>query len=150
MKRAFHFRLARVARVREVFEEEARAEFTLALREQHRAEARYQAARAGLIRGHEAQADAQCQGQLDVRALLARERALLGLEEELHQAHAGELEARRASEDMRAAWQVRRGERQALEELAQRHKERHGMDVSRMENAEIDEVASQRFSHEAS
>lgn len=146
MKRAFRFRLARVLRVREVFEEQARAELTAALSALAFAEARCAHLRAEIARGQEAQLQSQSGGSLDVRALLARERALEMLDLELGTAHVAEAEARHFADEQRAVWQVRRGESRALEQLAERQKTRHGMEVSRLDNADLDEVASQRFS----
>jgi flagellar export protein FliJ len=147
VKRAFTFRLARVARVREVFEEEARGEFTAALAELHAREARCEALRLELDQGLAAQARAQLAASLDVTALLARERSLSTLGVALTEARAEAAQARAAAEERRTIWQARRGERQALDELSKRHKVRHLTELARAENAESDEVATQRFSH---
>lgn len=147
MKRAFTFRLARVARVREVFEEEARGEFTTALHELHLCEARCDQLRQELDQGVQAQGNAQLAGTLDIKALLARERSLETLQRTLVQARQVAAQARAQAEERRAIWQTRRGEWQALVELSDRHKQRHMEQVNRAENAESDEVATQRFSH---
>ena len=147
MKRAFTFRLARVARVREVFEEEARGAFTAALAILHAHEEHCEALRQEFDRGVAAQDKAQLAPNLDVAALLAAERSLTTLGVALTEARAQAAQARAAAEEQRSIWQARRGESQALDELAKRHRERHLVEVARAENAESDEVASQRFSH---
>ena len=147
MKRAFTFRLARVARVRKVFEEQAQAALSAALLEQTALEARCDALRRQLDLGTESLAKSQTHASLDVSALIARERSLLQLGQELTQARHLAAEARRVVEEKRSLWQARRSDRQALDELSSRHKERHLHDLNRADNAEADEVATQRFSH---
>jgi len=147
VKRAFTFRLARVARVRKVFEDEAQAAFSAALLELRNIESRCDSLRRELDHGHESLAQSQTHGRLDISALLARERSLLVLGQELTQARAAAARASAHVEHQRSIWQAKRSDRQALDELAKRHKLRHIQDINRAENAESDEVATQRFSH---
>lgn len=150
MKRAFTFRLARVARVREVFEEEARGALAAALLDLREAEARYDALREELDAGVRAQAHAQTAKDLDVPGLLAHERALETLQRRLAEARLAAAEARAVAEEQRSIWQARKRDRQALDELADRDKQRHLGELARAENAEADEVATQRFSQSRS
>ncbi len=147
MKRAFTFRLARVARVREVFEEEARADFTAALSALLAAETHSQKITRALQRGRAAQAEAQGSRSLDVSALLARERSIETLGAALMKARELEAAARGHAEEKRSAWQAKKAEHQALQNLSERHRMRHYEEVSRAENAENDEAAIGRFSH---
>jgi flagellar export protein FliJ len=147
VKRAFQFRLARVARAREIFEEEARAHLAVAQGAANQARAHVAALEAAIQTGHATQATIQAQpgAPLDVRALLSRDQSLVSLQTALARARQLAAAADRVADEKRAAWQLRRQDCHALEELRKRDFERHLNGLQRVENAEMDEVAGRRF-----
>lgn len=149
MKRAFRFRLARVARVRELLEETARAELSAALGELHKAEDRVALWTAELHAGRALLATAQVAGSLDAATHLARQQALETIEASIRFAEEERLRLAGLAEEARAAWQERRADKEALARLSERHRERHEAELARLEAAELDEVGSQRFARRA-
>lgn len=146
MKRAFRFRLARVARAREILEEAARAEFAAAQNHANALHARAAEIEAAIAGGHASQATLQgTSGALDIGALLSRDRSIAALEVKLVRARHAAAEADRAAEEQRALWQVKKQATSALEQLKNRHREEHRIAVQRAENAEMDEIAGRRF-----
>ncbi len=149
MKRAFRFRLARVARVRELFEETARMELSAALGAVHAIEDRIEAWTAEL---HESRAElgtAQSRGFLDVDAHLARHKAVTELERSILEADQERERLAEVAETARATWQERRADKEALARLSDRHRERHRAELQAAEAAELDEVAIQRARRKA-
>lgn len=144
MKRAFHFRLARVQRVRELFEETARTELSAALGAVHAMEDKISAWTEELRSGRADLARAQAHGHLDVDAHIARQRTLSTLEVRILEADAERERLAEVAEEARAAWQERRSDKEALARLSDRHRERHRAELERAEAAELDEVAIQR------
>ncbi|MDF1799700.1 MAG: flagellar FliJ family protein [Planctomycetota bacterium] len=144
MKRAFRFKLARVERVRGLFEETARAEFSTALAAVHAAEEHLDALRAEVLRGRSALAAAQLAGHLDARAHLARHEGLSCVIEAVVTAEAERARLAANAEELRLAWQARRADKLALTRMSERHKERHLAEVAKVELAELDEIAIQR------
>lgn len=147
MKRVFQFRLARVARVREIFEGVARAEFAEALNHQHALERRCGILRNEIAAGHASQAAVQSvgTGALDITALLARERSIEALTRELAVTHQNFLKARTAAETRRGAWQDKKQDCKALETLEDRDRERHQKALFEYENEESEDSAAQAF-----
>ena len=145
MKRAFRFRLERVARARALAEEAARADLAAAQDVARRADERVDALARTIASGHVTQAALQTAGRLDVRGLLSRDRSLEQVERQLQAAHATAREAAERAEAQLAVWRDRKQDASALETLEERHREAHRQALQKAENAELDEAAGQRF-----
>jgi len=150
MKRAFRFKLARVERVRGLFEETARAEFSAAIAAVHAAEEHLDGLRAEVLRGRSSLATVQAAGHLDARAHLARHEALSCVIDAVVTAEAERARLAGIAEELRLTWQARRADKQALTRMSERHKERHQAEVAKVELAELDEIAIQRAARNSS
>lgn len=143
MKRRFEFRLRRVARVRAIEErlareERAAAELAARAAEKAREDAReaLQAARLQLARG--------LAGTVDPRLVISAHRLV-----DDHQRRLGERTGRAAGERRLAdaaaeVHRERKAAAQAMERLEERAAARHREALTREENSQMDEVASQR------
>jgi len=143
MKRRFDFRLQRVARVRDLEEQVARAERATAEGQARAAEARRDEARAVLERSRSWLADF-LRGRFSPTDALVAQRALDGEHRRLQRSLESARTARTQAERMAQAHKTARGAARALEELRARALERHRAALERQDNAALDEIAAQR------
>ena len=148
MKR-FQFRLARLSKVRALQEEIARAEWQaaedIAIRAERRVneiESLVDATNASL-RGLQGSTELASDEVLVHQGLL--ERVLSTLAGARHQAS----ELRAAAEVVREPWTAMRVDLEGLERLEGRARERHQMELTRTEIAEIDQIAQERAARRA-
>lgn len=144
MKRRFHFRLARLLRVRSIAERAARAEWATAAADAHRADEAVDRTRADIETARRELASMQAATLLAPDAILASDRAAAHLRDLLRTRLARADHAHRLAERQREAWSERRRDEHALERLEQRQRELHRTELERVENAENDEWAASR------
>lgn len=143
MKR-FEFRLARLAKVRRIEEERARAAW-------QSAEAAARAAEQAVLEGEaEVQAayqhlrTAQASSRLTPLQVISFNDAIAGL---LRALDATRAEARRLADEAaakREPWQAARAELEGLERLEDKARTKHRLERERLENMEMDQLASER------
>lgn len=138
---AFRFRLARVLRVRDVAERDARAGWGAAQREALAAGERAGALRGAADRAGEELARVQQTAPERVPALDA---GLLRTWEALRAARARTAELDRAADALRERWVERRRDRRALELLRDRARGEWRREADRREESELAEWASRR------
>lgn len=137
MKRRFEFRLARVKRVREIEEDVARATWLAA-----EAEAASAAAERDRLRSHIAQERAWLAAtRPDPAEVLLHYRLLSRLLSLLRGRKERSLTLRAQADRLAGSWRQRERERRALVELEGRKRQRHVMELRRLENLEMDEIA---------
>jgi flagellar export protein FliJ len=148
MKR-FQFRLARLAKVRELQEEIARAEWQAAEDLALRAELRVTELLELVAETNAALRELQGSPDLSSGEVLALqdllERVLFTLEGARRQA----AELRAAAEHAREPWTALRVEIEGLARLEGRAREQHRTEVTRAENAELDQIALERAARRA-
>ncbi len=149
MKRRFEFRLARLARVRSVLEETARSEWSQAEGTAREAETEWSTSADARARAQRDLASNLAGGSVDPRAVLQAQEAIdqLGALERTkrEQAQTKRWQASRFQE----AWQEREQDRQAIEKLEERDRQRHRATLEQVAQAELDEVASSRHARRA-
>lgn len=141
MANAFHFRLARVQRIRELHEEMARAEFSAALGEANQAGQYVEFLRAEIAGARMSMGHFQTHGVIDATTVLAKDKSVESMLAMLGPARHRHQELQFAAEIERKKWMERKADAQALEKLEKRHKDRHVAEVAQMENEQQDEVA---------
>jgi flagellar export protein FliJ len=144
MAHPFRFRLARVQRVRELYEESARAEFGIALGEANSAGAYVEYLRAQVTAARASLAQLQERPLLDPASLLAQDKCITSILALVMPAKKRHREMMVAAERARNLWIEKKADAQALEKLEKRAKDRHREELHSKENAEQDEVAVQR------
>lgn len=144
MRRRFAFALARLARVRELEEREARGRWAAAEREAAGAEAELGRRREALDRARGELGALRGAGRLEPARVLACERVLADHEARVRAALERARTLRLQADELRGAWRERERDRRALEELEARGRERHRVALRAAEAAELDEVAARR------
>lgn len=143
MKR-FRFRLSRLSRVRAIQEELARAEWRAAEDLALRAEARVHEMQDLVAATNAALRELLASGEVPQLEVLAhqdlQDRVRAGLQQARRQA--GEL--RVAAERAREPWTALRVELEGLQRLEDRARENHHAELTRAENAELDQIAQDR------
>ena len=143
MKR-FKFRLARVQRAREIAERQARADWQLAESEAIAAEVASDELRASIEAARKELAGLQSFDNFSPGAVLAADRALERSFESLVAKRRIACEQRVVAEQFRQTWSDRERDRLALERLEERQVKKHRIEVTRAEDAEMDEWAAAR------
>ena len=144
MPRGFQFRLARVLRVRELFEETARAELGIAIAAANEAAAYVEHLRSEVVAARESLAELQTKPSIDPGSLIAKDKCVVSLLMALRPAKTRHSQLLFASEKAKAIWMTKKAEAQALDKLSVRHRDKHREEVNIKENAEQDEVAISR------
>ncbi|MDE0895568.1 MAG: hypothetical protein OSB10_03195 [Planctomycetota bacterium] len=144
MARGFEFRLARVQRVREIFEETARAELGIAISAVNQASDYVDYLRSQIVSARATLAELQIQPNIDPRSLIAKDQSVGSLLAVLPPAKLRLRELRVAEDRAKALWIDKKAEAQALDRLATRHRDRHRDEANTKENAEQDEVSIAR------
>jgi len=140
----FQFRLQRLARVRKVQEELARARFLGADREARAREESRDRLEAQVQQAYEHLRRTQTQPRVDPQAVLD---ASLSIDLMRHQERIlGELAraARECAERERTPWQEVRAELEGLARLEDKDRDAHRLEVERRDAKELDEVAGER------
>ena len=146
MKRRFQFRLARLMRVRELAEREARGTWGVAEGQAREAELELERRVANMGSARNELAAARRQGRLNPGELLALEKTLGNHELGIQITRERLRERRAKADELRRAWRDRQREHAALENLEERQREEHRMALDAHESAQLDEVASRRHS----
>ncbi|MBI5363000.1 MAG: flagellar export protein FliJ [Planctomycetes bacterium] len=142
--KGYHFRLARLMRVRDVEERTAKERFLAADRIAREAEDAVVRARDAV---RDAEGDlraAQADRALSPTRVLTTLDALAGLRARVRVLHERSLPLRAAAEVERAAWSERRRDLRGLERLEDRDRERWRAEEGRREARTLDEVAAMR------
>lgn len=143
MKR-FQFRLARLARVRALQEEQARAEWQAAEQEARAAEARTARATADRDTARGLLADDLSAGALGPGEVMLAHGQLDRMDREIRQRREVQVTARFQADQARAPWEERRRDVRALERLEERARDDHHREAEAAEAQTLDEVASTR------
>jgi len=138
MKR-FKFRLDRVLQLRQMAEDEAAREVTLAQQAAERTALEAGAAERALLHAVAQTAD-YAQGTT-VGVLSAMRMSLDGARERVRLTNEMLVQSQQVVERRLEAWRTARGEREALEKLKTQRKDVWTSEVNRAEQADIDEVA---------
>ncbi len=144
MARGFKFRLARVQRVRELYEETARAELGIAIAAANQASDYVDYLRSEVVAARASLAQLQEQRSIDPLSLLAQDQSVGSLLAALAPAKSRHRKLSVAAERAKAVWMEKKSEAQALDKLATRHRDHHREEANIKENAEQDEVAIAR------
>lgn len=148
MKRRFQFRLERVRRVRDIQERVARAERARAESLARAAETSRDEAR-DVLEQSRARLRAILAGSIEPAAVLHSQRALDAELAQLRRRVESARTQRIQAERMASAHRTRESALRALEELKDRSRQRHVGELEKRDNAELDEVASQRSARAA-
>lgn len=140
----FRFRLARVARVREIEEESARAQWAAAESLAARAEAALEAARESATAARLELAQLQSAPRLDPAAVMRAHGLVQRLLARVKLAKEAWRQARIRADQQMALWRERDRDRKALDKLEERAHERFLAEEQALESAKADEVALQR------
>ncbi len=143
MKR-FRFRLERLARVREVQEELARATWAGAEREAREGEEQADALAEALRAAQRELVAARRDPRGGAARALVAERTLDTLAERLRSARERARTRRAQADRLRDAWRERERDVAALERLEERARERHQLEAGRAEALVADEAAARR------
>jgi len=143
MKRRFDFRLARVLRVRELEEREARLVWGRAEQEARQAEGVVRTARAGLTELRAALTAARTSSELSRLPWL--ESQVDGRAEALAACLEEARTLRQRAERLAAGWREAEGRRRALVELEARGRSAHRMALAAADQRELDERAGADF-----
>jgi flagellar export protein FliJ len=147
LKRRFDFKLARLMRVRTIQEEVARGEWSMAEAEALQAEAAELALREELQASrHELGVQVLEGGSLSTAAVLASHRALDAQLTGIDAAAASSRTCRQQADKLAQIWRKTEQDRRGLQELAEREKVRHRIQLEREEEAARDEASQGRFS----
>jgi hypothetical protein len=147
MKRAFHFRLERIQKVRELLENQARAAVLAARAELEQASAKVAAAEAAIEAAREAERQTRATGQLDIAAQLASESAYPALRHQRAKALQLEQAARERLDLATLEHQAAQRDQKALERLSQRDAQGHAQALAQLEAAEAEERSQLRPNH---
>lgn len=148
MKRRFEFRLERVRRVRDIEERVARSERVHAEALARAAETSRDQARA-VLQQSRAHLQTILEGSVDPRSVLHSQRVMDAELVQLRRKIESARTLRTQAERMASAHRERESAVRALEELKGRSRHRHTTEVEKEDNAELDEIASQRSSSAA-
>lgn len=148
MKR-FQFRLARLAKVRELQEEIARAEWQAAEDLARRAERRVHEILQLVAETNASLRELQASEQLSSTEVLALQDLLERVMRTLANAKRQAAELRAAAEVAREPWTALRVELEGLARLEQRARDDHRTELTRVENAELDQIALERAARRA-
>lgn len=144
MTRGFHFRLARVLRVRALEEEIARGDLLAAQNAASLAESRLESVRGDLARARDELAERQSPGRLETEALLAAESTLPALEGRVRLGREQFLDLRATADGEHKRWKGARRDLEGLQRLEGRARDGHRDELETRERRALDEVASQR------
>lgn len=142
--RRFQFRLARLLRVRDVLERQAREDWSTLEMEARADAARSAARRQGLRDAQQHVADGQREGRPSAAQVLLAQVALDDQARSLRLAREAEALSATRAERAREQWSERERDRRALEELQERARRRHRVQLAAQDQAEMDEIAIQR------
>lgn len=143
MKR-FEFRLGRLARVRHVQEEIARARWMGAERAAREAEARLARAELELEGAQDHLRASQTRPSIDAREVLDVRGTIELMEQRREGLRSRARLARDSAERERAPWQAVRAELEGLTRLEEKAKSAHRFEREREEAKQIDQIASER------
>lgn len=142
--KGYHFRLARLKRVRDVEERTARERFLAADRRASDAEDAVARARDAVCAAEGDLRAAQSSRTLSPAHVLTALGAVAGMRERARVLHDRSLPLRAAAEAERGAWSERRRDLRGLERLEDRDRERWRAEEGRREALALDEVAAMR------
>ncbi|MCA8980468.1 MAG: flagellar export protein FliJ [Planctomycetes bacterium] len=148
MKR-FQFRLARLFKVREIQEEIARGEWQAAEDLARRAEQRVHEILQLVAETNASLRELQASEQLSSTEVLALQDLLERVTRTLAGARRQAAELRAAAERAREPWTALRVELEGLGRLEQRARDAHRTELTRVENAELDQIALERAARRA-
>ncbi len=144
MKRAFHFRLARVLRLRALAERSALVVWAGAEHAASSAERLSVELRQRVDRAQAETAGFQQNPALGPRAILVSDRVVQRLWRTLRRRRATARDLRATAEAERGRWSERSRDRRALERLLERKRAAHRAELAAHDAAELDEWASRR------
>ncbi len=140
----FEFKLARLARVRAAEEEIARARWQSAEHRFRAAERRTEQILEEIAAATDDQRRAQTDPQLAPREVLSIQSSIERLHSVLEESRRQAELLRAAADQEREPWQALRVEISALERLEEKARAVHRREVTREENKEMDQLASER------
>ena len=143
MKR-FEFRLKRLARVRQVQEEQARARWLSAEMEARELEARVSKAQAQIAEALVHLRQAQAAPFVDPRSVLGSRSSIELMEDGRRRLSLQARSARKRADQEKLPWTSVRAELEGLARLEEKEHEQHRLEVERSEAVELDEIAAER------
>ncbi len=143
MKR-FEFRLARLARVRRVEEEVAKAAWQTAVAIAREADERLAVIETQLTEAYEFLRQAQSEGQLHPRHVLNVRRSTQLLEDHKRAARESSRRAHAEADEARVPWQKAHAALEGLSRLEDKARDRFRQELNREEAKEADQIAIQR------
>jgi flagellar export protein FliJ len=140
----FEFKLARLARVRKIEEEQARVAWQAAETLARRADESVRAAERDVIEATEALRAAQSSAQLEPLAILNIDDAIARLGQRVGVMRAEAERCHLEAATKRAPWQTLRTELEGLTRLEEKARTNHRIEHERAEALEMDQLASER------
>ncbi len=143
MKR-FEFQLQRLARVRKVQEDLARAAWQAAEAAARELARRVEAAEAGILEAVEDLRTLQSSPRLEAAQLIQAQQAVQLLSVRREALVGRQRDAQAEADRLREPWQALRTELEGLRRLEEKARERHRLEAERIETNETDQVAMER------
>lgn len=142
--RRFEFQLQRLARVRKVQEDLARAAWQAAEATARELARRVEAAEAGILEAVEDLRALQSSPRLEAAQLIQAQQAVQLLSVRREALVGRQRDAQAEADRLREPWQALRTELEGLRRLEEKARERHRLEAERLETAETDQVAMER------
>jgi len=140
----FEFQLQRLARVRKVQEDLARAAWQAAEAVARELASRVEAAEAGILEAVEDLRILQSSPRLEAARLIQAQQAVQHLSARRETLVGRQRDAQAEADRLREPWQALRTELEGLRRLEEKARERHRLEAERLETAETDQVAMER------
>jgi flagellar export protein FliJ len=140
----FEFQLQRLARVRKVQEDLARAAWQAAEAAARELARRVEAAEAGILEAVEDLRTLQSSPRLEAAQLIQAQQAVQLLSVRREALVGRQRDAQAEADRLREPWQALRTELEGLRRLEEKARERHRLEAERIETNETDQVAMER------